>query len=132
MPIDLVKPNPDNPREGHAVQAIARSLRELGWHAPIVVRRSTGLVTAGHGRLAAAHLLGLTEVPVLALEDDAAQAVARMVADNRTSELPVWYDMLGVPEYRCQAVEKERELARVVLNIKAQPDVKTAFAQALA
>jgi len=88
-PIGSIHEAPDNPRSGHFVDGIARSLRDLGWHAPIVAREN-GEVIVGHGRLYAARSLGLEEVPVLVLGDDKATAVERMVADNRLNELSTW------------------------------------------
>lgn len=88
-PIDSIHPCPRNPRTGHAVEAIARSIRDFGWHAPIVAR-ADGEIIIGHGRLEAAKLLGLSSVPVLRVDDTKAQAIARMVADNRLTELSGW------------------------------------------
>lgn len=88
-PIDSVHPAPHNPRQGHAVDGIARSLRDLGWHAPVVVREDGELII-GHGRLAAAKQLGLEELPVLVVDDDKGRALVRMVADNRLNEMSDW------------------------------------------
>lgn len=101
-PVSAIHPAPHNPRTGHAVDAIARSLSELGWHAPIVARQD-GEVIVGHGRLAAAHLLGLQEVPVLLVDDDRATAVTRMVADNRLTEMSSW----SLPELEALMPELE-------------------------
>lgn len=71
-----------NPRVGHDVEGIARSIERLGFGAPILARPD-GEVIAGHGRLAAAKLLGLAVVPVRVmadLDDDEAHALA--LADN--------------------------------------------------
>jgi len=89
-PISSIHPAPHNPRAGHAVDAIARSLRDLGWHAPIVVRDDDGEIIVGHGRHAAALSLRLDAVPVLRVDDDKGRAVARMVADNRLTDLASW------------------------------------------
>ena len=46
------------------IRQIADSIREFGFINPIVVDRHRRVV-AGHGRLEAARLLGLTEVPTI-------------------------------------------------------------------
>jgi DNA modification methylase len=48
---------------------------------------------AGHGWIEAAKLLGLSEAPVICLEDlTEAQATAYMIADNRLTDLSSWDD----------------------------------------
>jgi DNA modification methylase len=110
-PIGDVHPAPHNPRTGHAVDGIARSLRELGWHAPLVAREDGELIV-GHGRLAAALQLGEKQAPVLYLDDDRGTAVARMVADNRLTELSDW-DVEGLQGLvdESLAVDVDDELA---------------------
>src|SRR4051812_11396661 len=46
------------------IAAIAASIKEWGWTMPLLVDESGGLI-AGHGRVMAAHLLRLTEAPVM-------------------------------------------------------------------
>lgn len=49
------------------VAQIAASIAEFGFTNPILAG-SDGVIVAGHGRLAAAHRLGLKEVPVVVLD----------------------------------------------------------------
>jgi ParB-like chromosome segregation protein Spo0J len=67
-PLDRLIPSPRNARtHGDAqVAEIAGSIRSFGFTNPVLVGDS-GDVVAGHGRLAAARMLGLTEVPVIVL-----------------------------------------------------------------
>ena len=85
-------PAPDNPRL-HApqqVQAIARSMETFGFTAPLLVDRN-GQAIAGHGRLEAAKLLRLAEVPVIRQEHlTPAQVKAYRLADNRLAERSTW------------------------------------------
>lgn len=85
-----LKPNPDNPNRhsAHQIQLLASIIQEQGWRSPITVSKRSGLVVRGHGRLEAALLLGLTQVPVdeQDYETEAAE-LADLVADNRLSEL---------------------------------------------
>ena len=61
---------------------------------PVLVDRN-GNVIAGHGRIMAAELLGLSEVPTICVEHlSEAQIKAFMIADNRLSENSAWDDRL--------------------------------------
>lgn len=74
-----------NPRTHSDTQVgkIAASIVEYGWTNPILVDGDNGII-AGHGRLAAARKLGLTEVPVIELGHlSPAQKRAYVIADNR-------------------------------------------------
>ena len=72
------------------VRQIADSIRAFGFTNPVLVD-ATGEVIAGHGRLAAAQLLGLAHVPTLCLDwlSDAEQR-AYVIADNRLAERAGW------------------------------------------
>jgi len=89
-----LKPDPRNPRtHGRAqTQAIAKSIKAFGFTAPILVDKG-GRVLAGHGRLEAAKLLELEQVPVIYLENlTEAQARAYMLADNKLTDRSSWDD----------------------------------------
>ena len=62
LPIDDVRPHPDNPRQGD-IGAIVTMIREDGWHGTIVVQKSTGYILAGNHRWRAARLVGMTTIP---------------------------------------------------------------------
>ena len=67
-PIERLIPSPRNARTHSDAQVaeIAGSIRTFGFTNPILAG-DDGDVIAGHGRVAAARLLGLAEVPVIAL-----------------------------------------------------------------
>jgi len=91
-----LKPNPRNPRKHRQAQirALAKSMETFGFNSPILTD-AFGNVVAGHGRLEAAKLAGLTTVPVICLEDlTEAQAQAYMMADNRFTDLSDWDEKL--------------------------------------
>src|SRR4051812_1328292 len=69
-PIDRLVPYARNARTHSPAQVaeIAGSIRAFGFANPILVG-AEGDIIAGHGRLAAARQLGLTEVPVITLDD---------------------------------------------------------------
>jgi ParB-like chromosome segregation protein Spo0J len=82
--------HPRNPNRHGArqIDLLARIIRHQGWRNPIVVSERSGFVVAGHGRLQAAHQLGLAAVPVDVQEfATEADEWAHLVADNRIAEL---------------------------------------------
>jgi ParB-like chromosome segregation protein Spo0J len=94
--IDTLKPDPANPRRHtkRQIRQIADSIKTFGFNVPILIDRD-GQVVAGHGRLLACRVLGITEVPTLCLDHlTAAQARAFMIADNRLTEIATWDDRL--------------------------------------
>jgi DNA modification methylase len=94
--VEELKPDPNNPRRHgkKQVRQIAASIEAFGFNVPILIDRE-GKVIAGHGRLAACHELGWSEVPTLRLDHlTPAQARAFMIADNRLTEISTWDDRL--------------------------------------
>jgi len=76
------------------VAQIAASIKEFGWTNPILVDGDKGII-AGHGRLMAARKLGMTEVPVIELNDlTPTQKKAYIIADNRLALNAGWDDQL--------------------------------------
>ena len=72
------------------IRQIADSIREFGFINPVVIDRHRRVV-AGHGRLEAARLLGLTEVPTISVAHLSEAAVrAYALADNRLAEKAGW------------------------------------------
>ena len=90
--IESLTPNPNNPRvhTDRQIQKIARSIEAFGFVFPVVIRPS-GQVVAGHGRVQAARLLHLSEIPTVALQHlEESQLTALMLADNRLCEQSEW------------------------------------------
>ena len=71
MPVDLIEPNPHQPRQAFdegAIVALAESLRERGVLQPVLVRPVPGgtyELIAGERRWRAARLAGFDTVPAL-------------------------------------------------------------------
>lgn len=89
-------PDPGNPRSHSRAQvkAIARSIAAFGFNVPVLIDAGHRIV-AGHGRVAAATLLGRTSVPTIMLEHlTPTQAKAFMIADNRLTDTSTWDDRL--------------------------------------
>jgi ParB-like chromosome segregation protein Spo0J len=72
------------------IQALAAAIKEFGFTNPVLVTPE-GEIIAGHGRVAAARALGLSEVPTIALSGlSEAQRRALVLADNRIAEGAAW------------------------------------------
>ena len=72
------------------VAQIAASIREFGFTNPVLVD-GKGVIIAGHGRVMAAKVLGLAEVPVLVLDHlTDAQRRAYVIADNKLALNAGW------------------------------------------
>jgi len=121
-----LKPNPQN-RNSHPkeqIERLAKILDYQGWRYPIKVSKRSGFITSGHGRLEAAKLLKLKEVPV-SFQDytDEAQEYADLTADNAIaswSELDLSginsdmldlgpdfdIDLLGIKDFVIEPIEK--------------------------
>lgn len=87
-----LRPSPRNPRT-HSKQQIgqiANSIKEFGFTNPLLIDQCDTVI-AGHGRLEAAKLLGLEQVPTIRLDqlsDD--QIRAYVIADNKLAENAGW------------------------------------------
>jgi DNA modification methylase len=94
------------------IRAIARSIEAFGFNAPILVDKANRLI-AGHGRLEAAKLLGLTEVPVIRLEHlSEQQTKAYMLADNKLTDRSSWDDR--------KVAIRLKELSDIALDFKIE------------
>jgi DNA modification methylase len=97
--IDSLKPNSRNARTHSTkqIRQIAESMKQFGFVVPIVIDENH-IILAGHGRHAAAKLLGLTEVLVIEVHGlSAAKKRALALADNKIGENGGWdREMLAV------------------------------------
>lgn len=85
--IKVLEPYPDQPFKeysGDRLRDLADDIGRVGILSPILVRRHKNKlqVLAGHNRLAAAKLAGLTEVPALIMDADDDQAVLIVTSTN--------------------------------------------------
>jgi DNA modification methylase len=92
QPLDALKSYAKNPRTHSKAQIrqIAESIRIFGFTTPILIDGNNTII-AGHGRVAAAKLLNIGQVPTVRLEnmtDD--QIRAYVIADNRIAEKAGW------------------------------------------
>ncbi|MGE0409481.1 MAG: site-specific DNA-methyltransferase [Amphiplicatus sp.] len=91
-PISALTPYVNNPRthSKEQIRLIAESIKAFGWTNPVLIDDEGGVI-AGHGRIEAAKLLGLAEVPTIRLSAmSPAQKRAYVIADNRLAERAGW------------------------------------------
>ena len=92
LPVSALSSNPRNSRthSKHQIHQIAASVRAFGFANPVLLDKSRTII-AGHGRVAAAKLLGMQEVPTILLENLSPEQVrAYVIADNRLAEKGGW------------------------------------------
>ena len=106
--------DPQNPRlhNKRQIRQIARSIEAFGFNVPALID-AQGQIIAGHGRLQACKLLGITEVPTIRLEHlTESQRRAFMVADNRLTENAAWDNQL--------LAQQLKELSEVELDFSLE------------
>jgi ParB-like chromosome segregation protein Spo0J len=94
--VNLV-PHPQNPNKhpDKQIALLSKVIRHTGWRSPIIVSKKTGFIVSGHGRLEAAKLLNITQVPIDEQDfANEADEYAHLLADNRITEL----SNLDIPE----------------------------------
>lgn len=95
-PVSALRPHKGNARthSKKQIEQIAQSIRRFGFTNPVLVDGEDHIL-AGHGRVAAARLLGMQTVPVVAIEGmSEAERRAYILADNRLAELAGWDEAL--------------------------------------
>ena len=85
------------------IEQIAHSIEAFGFNQPIVVDKQ-GVVIVGHGRLEAAKLLGMTDVPVIEIDIPSEKAKAYRLADNKLNESD-WDMELVIEELKAMSPE---------------------------
>ena len=93
VPIEEVQPWVKNPRRNDkAIKPVADSIKRLGFGSPILARAANKQIIAGHTRIQAAILLGLTRVPVRYVDVSEEDAALLAIADNKLGEIATWND----------------------------------------
>ncbi|MBR0703681.1 ParB N-terminal domain-containing protein [Bradyrhizobium diazoefficiens] len=88
----ILNPRTNNPRthSKKQIEQIAKAIRQFGFTNPVLIDQDNGVI-AGHGRLAAAKLIGMGQVPTLRLADmSEAEISAYVIADNKLAENAGW------------------------------------------
>jgi len=91
-PVSKLIPSARNARthSDEQVAQLAASIREFGWTIPVLVDEAGGII-AGHGRILAAHRLGIEDVPIMVAAGwTDAKKRAYMLADNKLTLNGEW------------------------------------------
>jgi DNA modification methylase len=113
---DGLKTNPRNARthSKKQIRQIADSIRAFGFVVPLLIDEN-GILVAGHGRLEAAKVLALGEVPVIVLDGlSDAKKRALLLADNKIAANAGWNrEILAVelPELAELLVDEELDIS---------------------
>ena len=114
LPVELISPNPKQPRKRFGEDALAQlaaSLGERGVLQPVLVRPRPGgtyEIVAGERRWRAAQIAGLTQIPALVRQRADAEALELALIENMARE-----DLSPIEEARaCAALVEELGLTR--------------------
>ena len=104
---DQLKARTRNPRTHtkRQIRQIAASIKEFGFISPVLVDGADGII-AGHGRVEAAKLIGMSDVPTVPVDHlTPAQIRAYVIADNKLAENAGWDRALLALELQELSVE---------------------------
>jgi len=96
VPVASLRLDSENPRlhSQRQLRQLANSIRSFGFNVPVLVDAQLHVI-AGHGRVLASKLLGITQIPTIRLEHMSEQQVrAFTIADNRLAENAQWDNRL--------------------------------------
>ena len=125
-PIDSLIPYARNARTHSDAQVaeIAASIREFGWTIPALIAED-GTLIAGHGRIMAARLLGITEIPVMVARGwSETQRRAYCLLDNRVPMNAGWDMEMLAAEVRSIDADLASGLADFDLSILGFTDTE--------
>jgi ParB family chromosome partitioning protein len=122
-PIEFLRPNPRNPRQGFGeaeLQELAESIRERGIIQPILVRNLPGVsnvyeIIAGERRWRAAQRVGLHEVPIVVVDADDRQSLEFAIIENvQRADLNALEEAMGYERLTSEFSYNQVELAKVI------------------
>jgi ParB-like chromosome segregation protein Spo0J len=110
--LDAIHADPanTNTHDARNLAAIVASLREFGQVEPLVVRKGTGRVIGGNGRLEAMRSIGWSHCDVVEIEASEIKAAGLGIALNRTAKLSAF---------------DEQALLRTLAALQSEPDFPT-------
>ena len=122
-PIEVLHPNPRNPRRSYSdteLDELAASIRERGIIQPIVVRAQRGgpdayEIIAGERRWRAAQRAGLHEVPIVVVDASDREALELAIIENvQRADLNALEEAMGYQALGDEFKHGQEEIARVV------------------
>ncbi len=135
--IDLIEPNPDQPRrEIGDLSELSASIKEKGVLEPLLVKPIAGtgrwMIIAGERRWRSATLAGLSEVPCIEMDlDDEGVAEIALIENLQRKDLNVWEEADGLAaltekfgytqEQIAQKISKSRSTVTELLTIAGLP-----------
>lgn len=124
LAISKIKPYSKNAKKHtqKQIKQVAESIKRFGFVQPIVIDKNNEVVI-GHCRLEAAKLLGMTEVPIISVENLTEEEVkALRLADNKLNESD-WDISLAIEELKGLS-EEMVELTGFDKDLLIEPDEK--------
>lgn len=119
----VLNPKNNNKHPKEQIERLAKLIKHHGFRNPLVVSNRSGFVISGHGRIEAARLAGLKEVPIMRQNfDTEAQEYAYLTSDNAVAswaeldmgminsellnfpELDI--ELLGIKDFVLEPIEK--------------------------
>lgn len=143
----VLNPKNNNKHPKEQIERLSKLIQYQGFRNPVVVSKRTGFVLAGHGRIEAAKLAGLKEVPVMYQDfENEAQEYAYLTSDNA---IALWaeldlsavntemldlgpdfdIDLLGIKDFVIEPIEKfepqsdEDDVPEVIHPITRRGDI---------
>lgn len=131
LPIESLKPYPNNARKHpkKQVRDLAESIEAFGFLVPIGIDEDH-VILSGHGRWAAAKLLGLERVPCIRNKGlTEAQKRAYVLADNKIPEGSTWImpllrhelHAISLPSLQCNAYPTGFTIPEIEALVQAPP-----------
>ncbi|NCW69942.1 MAG: hypothetical protein EBV86_15545 [Marivivens sp.] len=107
--IESIIPNPKNPNKHSEkqIERLTKIFRHQGFREPLTISNQSGFLVCGHGRLEAAKILGVEELPVMFQNfENEAKEFAHMVADN---EIARWteFDKVTFEENFSEEIDQD-------------------------
>jgi hypothetical protein len=151
LSIDKVIPNSknNNKHPEKQLELLSKLIKNHGFRHPLIISNRSGFLVAGHGRLEAAKMLGMEQVPV-DFQDFESEAMeyAFLISDNKIAELAEFdealmidelkdlditdFDLLGIPDFEMPdfhpaTIDDQGQLDEIKIKIMECPNCGEKF-----